>query len=137
MAFAESEQATSPPKRKKGLPFKRTAVRPPSASAPANSDQKPEDNDIDFFRRSKDVFSIVADEAEEKDTKGKLKSPENHERKRRKLSSDSEDGVSWKKRYVTRQMGRRRGAEPILGASTQTTSSQKRKRGRRKPNPSL
>ncbi|KAK4445651.1 ubiquitin-2 like Rad60 SUMO-like-domain-containing protein [Podospora aff. communis PSN243] len=97
MAFLDSEQTNNPPKRKKGLPFKRTAVRPPSASAPAISDQKPEENDIDFFRRSNDVFSLAADEEEEKDTKVQLKSPENHNRKRRKFSSDSEDGVSWKK----------------------------------------
>ncbi|KAK0620944.1 hypothetical protein B0T14DRAFT_239715 [Immersiella caudata] len=99
MAFAESEQGATTPKKKRALPFKRTVFQQPPASAPADSDpSKPEDNDIDFFRRPKDVFPIVAEERDERDTKKVLKSPDNYERKRRKMSSDSEDGVSWKKR---------------------------------------
>ena len=89
-----------PPKKKKALPFKRTVARSkPLGDAPTDSDRPKEaENDIEFFRRGKDVFPIVLEEVERRVETEKTKSPENHERKRRKVSLDSEDGVSWKKR---------------------------------------
>jgi len=91
-----------PPKKKKALPFKRTVARSkPLGDTPTDSDRPKEaEDDIEFFRRGKDVFPTVLEEVERRVEKEKTKSPQNHERKRRKISLDSEDGASWKKRCV-------------------------------------
>ncbi|KAK0642008.1 hypothetical protein B0T16DRAFT_359003 [Cercophora newfieldiana] len=103
MAFADSEQPADPPKKKKQLPFKRTVARKPVDNSPADSNRsKPKDeneeSNIEFFRRQKDVFPVVIGEVKERATKEKSKLPDHHDRKRRKVSPESDDDTSWKKR---------------------------------------
>lgn len=87
MATAESPQ-TDAPKKKKSL-FRRTVPRkkptdPNSESHELVGTEKSQEefNDLDFFKRSKDVFPMVLQEVLEE----KAPSPEKHDRKRRKVS---------------------------------------------------
>ncbi|KAK3292195.1 uncharacterized protein B0H64DRAFT_364927 [Chaetomium fimeti] len=73
----------SPPK-KRALPFKRTVARKQQSS---EEPKKPEeDNDLDLFRHSKEVFPEVLREAKEA---GEEKDQSQNDHKRRKLSSSS------------------------------------------------
>lgn len=86
-----------PPKGRKSL-FKRTVPRKKQVqqSPEAKSDDKPQDenNDLDFFKRSKDVFPMVLQEVLEEQ---KPPSPGRHDRKRRKLSAEPETSTALKK----------------------------------------
>ncbi|KAG7288103.1 hypothetical protein NEMBOFW57_007626 [Staphylotrichum longicolle] len=79
------EEVAAPPKRK--LPFKRTVAR----QQPSNADTKKaddDDNDLDLFRHSKEVFPEILREAQEAEEE---KERQEHERKRRKLSASLSD----------------------------------------------
>lgn len=79
------EEVAAPPKRK--LPFKRTVAR----QQPSNTDAKKaddDDNDLDLFRHSKEVFPEILREAQEAEEE---KERQEHERKRRKLSASLSD----------------------------------------------
>ncbi|KAK3323906.1 hypothetical protein B0T19DRAFT_216589 [Cercophora scortea] len=99
---APDSQPAAPAKTRR-LPFKRTVARrkSPAISPDAADAKKDEDDDnyLDFFRRSKDVFPMALEEAESgssSDDKSKIKkrapSPEKQDHKRRKVSLEQEDG---------------------------------------------
>ncbi|KAM7207150.1 hypothetical protein V8F20_002416 [Naviculisporaceae sp. PSN 640] len=78
-------------KEKKSL-FKRTVPRKKlgeqkSPEVSNDAERQDETNDLDFFSRAKDVFPMVLQEVLEKE---KSPSPERHDRKRRKLSTEPE-----------------------------------------------
>ncbi|KAK3352816.1 ubiquitin-2 like Rad60 SUMO-like-domain-containing protein [Lasiosphaeria hispida] len=97
------------PKKKKKLPFKRTVARKSSEDAannpgaPGAKEPNEDDNGLDFFRRSKDVFPMALEEVahelkEGKGGKGRRESSsDQHARKRLKLSPDSERAPSMKR----------------------------------------
>ncbi|KAK3687622.1 ubiquitin-2 like Rad60 SUMO-like-domain-containing protein [Podospora appendiculata] len=98
---APDSQPAAPSKTRR-LPFKRTVARrqSPAVSPDAADTKKDEDDDdyLDFFRRSKDVFPMALEEAasdsnsDEKTTMNKrASSPEKHDHKRRKVSLEQED----------------------------------------------
>ncbi|KAL2153022.1 hypothetical protein VTH82DRAFT_4177 [Thermothelomyces myriococcoides] len=76
--------------KKKALPFKRTVARKQQSQQSQQSNdgeakKTDGDNDLDFFRHTDEVFPEILREVSES------KDEENHDRKRRKLSSPSED----------------------------------------------
>ncbi|KAJ4300541.1 hypothetical protein N0V88_003219 [Collariella sp. IMI 366227] len=76
-------EAAAPPKRR-ALPFKRTVARRQQSEPTEEPKRFDEDNDLDLFRHSKDMFSEVLREAEEEDQ-------DQHDSKKRKVGSDDED----------------------------------------------
>ena len=93
MASTEPAAVIAP---KKKLPFKRTVARKPLGDAP--STEKEPENDLDFFRRSKEVIPLVLEEVEKSFEREKTSSPQSHERKRKRPSLDKQDdGVSERK----------------------------------------
>ena len=108
MASPEPEPAQGP--KKKRLPFKRTAPRrtPAEEAADRNGDNQ---DDLDFFRRTKDTMPLVLEEMNRiptpkkkppLDTNGALvgsflPSPDKRERKRIRISPDSDESD----RYVS------------------------------------
>ncbi|KAH6856850.1 hypothetical protein B0I37DRAFT_300417 [Chaetomium sp. MPI-CAGE-AT-0009] len=84
MATIVPEDDIPAPPKKRALPFKRTVARKQRSS---EEPKKPEeDNDLDLFRHSKEVFPEVLREAKEA---GEEKDPSQNDHKRRKLSSSS------------------------------------------------
>lgn len=78
---------TQPATPKKRLPFKRTVARRQQSDLDAATQAKAEDdNDLELFRHSKEVFNAVIQEAEEELRKSAT--PENHAGKRRKVSQN-------------------------------------------------
>ncbi|KAK4241962.1 hypothetical protein C8A03DRAFT_40670 [Achaetomium macrosporum] len=65
------------PPKKRALPFKRTVARKQQSSV--EPEKAEDDNDLDLFRHSKEVFPEILREAEEEDKR-------QHDRKRRKTS---------------------------------------------------
>jgi hypothetical protein len=68
------------PPKKRALPFKRTVARKQQSSA--EPEETKDENDLDLFRHSKEVFPEILREAEEEDER-------QHDRKRRKTSEDT------------------------------------------------
>lgn len=93
--LASDEQIAATPK-KKALPFKRTVARKQQSNAET---EKPEDdNELDLFRHSKEVFPAVLLEAREADGEG----DQQYGLKRRKLSASTTDGpAKMRKRSTT------------------------------------
>lgn len=91
MASPDPEPVPGP--KKKRLPFKRTVPRQAPVEKAADGDS--EDNDIDFFRRRNDIMmnrSPTPERMPTPDKKGSFHlSPEKRERKRIKLSPDSDE----------------------------------------------
>lgn len=98
MASSPDPEPVPGPKKKR-LPFKRTVPRQaPVEKAP---DGDSENNDIDFFRRRNDIMPMVLQDMNRSptpermptpDKKGSFHlSPEKRERKRIKLSPDSDE----------------------------------------------
>ncbi|KAL2159442.1 hypothetical protein VTH06DRAFT_2447 [Thermothelomyces fergusii] len=83
-----SDEVPAQPK-KKALPFKRTVARKQQSQQPQQTDgeakKADEENDLDFFRHTDEVFPQVLQEVSEG------KDRENHDRKRRKLSTPPAD----------------------------------------------
>ena len=80
--------------KKRALPFKRTVAREPKPSAHTKDS---EDNDLDFFRHSREVFPEILREAEEaqdrkdQEERKELEDRQRHQNKRRKISSSPSD----------------------------------------------
>ncbi|KAK3306545.1 uncharacterized protein B0T15DRAFT_144150 [Chaetomium strumarium] len=68
------------PPKKRALPFKRTVARKQQSSA--EPEKAEDENDLDLFRHSKEVFPEILREAQEEDER-------QHDRKRRKTSEDT------------------------------------------------
>ena len=97
MASPEAEPVPGP--KKKRLPFKRTVPRQTLVEKAADGDS--ENNDIEFFRRTNDIMPMVLQDMnrsptpEKKPTpqrKGSFHlSPDKRDRKRVKISPDSDE----------------------------------------------
>ncbi|KAK4188424.1 hypothetical protein QBC35DRAFT_194897 [Podospora australis] len=107
MDIAAEHPAGSPiAKKKRALPFKRTVARKPSvdpelvsslAASTANNNDY-EDNDLDLFRHSKEVFPEIIREVEEEIAeKARMATPDSNRRKRRHSSWDSDNGEARKR----------------------------------------
>ncbi|KAK3900273.1 hypothetical protein C8A05DRAFT_36110, partial [Staphylotrichum tortipilum] len=84
MADMVVDDKAAPAPRRRALPFKRTVSRVQQPATEAkNSD---DENNLDFFRRSRDVFPEILQEAEAAELDDEPDKQE-HDRKRRKLSS--------------------------------------------------
>ncbi|KAL2177109.1 uncharacterized protein P884DRAFT_259937 [Thermothelomyces heterothallicus CBS 202.75] len=85
--------------KKKALPFKRTVARKQQSQKPQQPSEEAkkadDDNDLDFFRHTDEVFPEILREVSEG------KDQENHDRKRRKLSSPPDDPQRSHKQPVT------------------------------------
>ncbi|KAK4100902.1 hypothetical protein N658DRAFT_496988 [Parathielavia hyrcaniae] len=82
--MAQDESAAAAPKRR-ALPFKRTVAR--KQRAVTDVKEAEEDNDLDLFRHSKEVFPEILREAEEAEEE------QQHDRKRRKTSTSPSTGA--------------------------------------------
>ena len=78
--MATDAQLAAPPK-KRALPFKRTVARKQQSTA--DPGKVGDENDLDLFRHSKEVFSEILREAQEE------KAPKPHDSKRRKVSRET------------------------------------------------
>ncbi|KAK4121711.1 hypothetical protein N657DRAFT_577231, partial [Parathielavia appendiculata] len=82
--MAQDEQAAPAPKRR-ALPFKRTVAR--KQQAVTNTRDNEEDNDLDLFRHSKEVFPEILREVQEAEEE------QQHDRKRRRTSASPSHGT--------------------------------------------
>ncbi|KAK4041388.1 hypothetical protein C8A01DRAFT_14843 [Parachaetomium inaequale] len=89
------DEVAAAPKRK-ALPFKRTVARKQQSSGEVR--QSDDDNDLDLFRHSKEVFPAVLREAEEAEEERDQKQQDH---KRRKLSSSSPDDSPYSRNRST------------------------------------
>lgn len=98
--------SAAPKKKKRALPFKRTVARNPSVGpelasplATAGNHANDEENDLDLFRHSKEVFPEILREAEEEVAKVAriATTPDGNRRKRRNSSMDEENGEARKR----------------------------------------
>ncbi len=88
MADEVKDQEAAAPPKKRALPFKRTVAREPKLSADAKTS---EDNDLDFFRHTREVFPEILREAEEAQERKEQEHQQRPQNKRRKLSSSPSD----------------------------------------------
>ncbi|KAH6631552.1 hypothetical protein F5144DRAFT_511197 [Chaetomium tenue] len=96
MATAVPEDDMHAAPKKRALPFKRTVARKQRSS---EEPKKPdEDNDLDLFRHSKEVFPEVLREAKEAEEE---KDQSQSDRKRRKLSSSSSSDPTHSRKQST------------------------------------
>ncbi|KAK0717899.1 hypothetical protein B0T26DRAFT_751896 [Lasiosphaeria miniovina] len=79
------------PKKKKPLPFKRAASRQTPANPTTDAPSAAGDSDLEFWSRSKDFFSTSIHEESDSDQDARIRvsPPDNHHRKRRKVSPES------------------------------------------------
>ncbi|KAK3361191.1 hypothetical protein B0T24DRAFT_116809 [Lasiosphaeria ovina] len=79
------------PKKKRPLPFKRAASRQTPANHTTDAPSAAGDSDLDFWRQSKDFFSTSIHEESDLDQDARIRvsPPDNHHRKRRKVSPES------------------------------------------------
>ncbi|KAK4227447.1 hypothetical protein QBC38DRAFT_364302 [Podospora fimiseda] len=99
----DATQSTEPPKKRRVLPFKRTVPRRqtpekspfglPAAAAVAaaatDANKSGDDDDLDLFRRSKEVFSEVVRKVEEEEERQASLTPIKPNRKRKNHTSSS------------------------------------------------
>ncbi|KAL2021323.1 hypothetical protein VTK56DRAFT_7294 [Thermocarpiscus australiensis] len=97
------------PAKKKALPFKRTVARTQQQSS-GDTGKADDDNDLDLFRHSKDVFPEIIREVEEEER------DQEHARKRRKVSEEEGRGFRTD-RSLSRLTDRSRSPSPLKRSS--------------------
>ena len=88
MADEVKDKGIAAPPKKRALPFKRTVAREPKPSVDTKNS---EDNDLDFFRHTREVFPEILREAEEAQERKEQEDQKRSQNKRRKLSSSPSD----------------------------------------------